>query len=76
MPKYEVPMKVTVFATVTVEAENEDDAIDAAHDKFVLQGLVGNGGRGETMLGVRGCGVSVWPGEETELDGEPKEIDK
>ena len=75
MPKYEVPMKVTVFATVTVEAENEDEAIDAAHDKFKMKGYAGNGGRGDKLVGVESDAVSLYPGEETELDGEPREVE-
>ena len=31
---YEVELRRTSFITVTVEAENEDDASDAAHEDF------------------------------------------
>jgi hypothetical protein len=34
MKTYRVTIRATVTKTVTVEAENEDDATDAAHEDF------------------------------------------
>lgn len=34
MKTYEVTIKATVYKTITVEANNEDDAYVAAHEEF------------------------------------------
>jgi len=42
MKAYKVTIRATVTKTVTVEAENEDDASDAAHEDF-RAGLLDHG---------------------------------
>ena len=34
MKTYEVTIKATIYKTLTVEAENEDEAYEAAHEQF------------------------------------------
>lgn len=34
MKTYEVTIKATIYKTITVEAENEDEAYGAAHEQF------------------------------------------
>jgi len=34
MKTYEVTIKATIYKTLTVEAANEDEAYEAAHEKF------------------------------------------
>jgi hypothetical protein len=34
MKTYEVTIKATIYKTITVEAANEDDAYEAAHEQF------------------------------------------
>ena len=37
MKTYEVTIKATIIKTYTVNAENEDNAINIAHDYFTVQ---------------------------------------
>ena len=72
--KYKVPFKTKVFITVTVEAENEDDAVEKAWD-HVGGGLlryIGNGGS-DQLVGVYDPAVSLFPSEEVEEDGAARE---
>lgn len=34
MKTYEVTIRATIYKTLTVEAENEDEAYEAAHEQF------------------------------------------
>ena len=59
MKKYKVEIPYIVFVTAKVEAENEDDAINAAFDEGAgLTGYCGNGG-GDKLVGVYGANLSV-----------------
>lgn len=64
MKKFRVTAAIPVFVSIEVEAENEDGAIEAAHEEgFSLTAFVGNGGT-DKLVGVRGSNMSVEPGEE------------
>lgn len=63
MKKFEVTAALPVFITVTVEAEDEDDAIDAAWESFSLRSYCGNGGIGNKLVGVDAPNVSIEAGE-------------
>lgn len=64
MKKFRVTAAIPVFVSIEVEAENEEDAIEAAHEEgFSLTSFVGNGGS-DKLVGVRGSNRSVEPGEE------------
>ena len=59
MKKYRVEVPYIVTVTAIVEAENEDEAIDAAFDEGAeLTGYCGNGGSNK-LVGVYGSNLSV-----------------
>jgi hypothetical protein len=53
MPKYIVEIPYLVFVTVTIEAENEEEAIDIALDEASIGAYCGNGGH-DKLIGVTG----------------------
>lgn len=60
MKKWTVYGSATIGVCVTVSAETEEDAIEAAYDEFDgLQGYVGNGGIGDKLVGVNNSAVSL-----------------
>lgn len=64
MKKFRVTAAIPVFVSIEVEAENEEDAIEAAHEGgFYLTSFIGNGGS-DKLVGVCGNNMSVEPGEE------------
>ena len=61
--KFNVYGTVYVAVTVTVEADNADDAIDKAYDECSgLSGYVGNGGS-DKLVGTNNSSVSLDAGE-------------
>ncbi len=66
MKKYDVHGTVPVVVTITVEAENEEAAIEIASREFNgVHSYVGNGGF-DKLIGVDGSNESI------DVDGEPK----
>ena len=66
MKKYDVHGMVPVVATITVEAENGEEAIEIAAKKFKgVHDYAGNGGLNK-LIGVAGSNESI------EADGEPE----
>lgn len=64
--EYDVHGSATIVVTVTVEAENGEDAIEKAKEVFGgLRPYSGNGGV-DKLIGVEGVNESI------ELDGEPE----
>lgn len=71
MPKFKVPFKVQVTVYVDVDADNKEDAIEKAGEEVYLEGYVGNGGKGDKIVGVSDENMTVYPSE----DFEPMEDD-
>jgi hypothetical protein len=71
MPKFKVPFKVEVTVYVEVDANDVDDAIEKASEEVYLEGYVGNGGKGDKIVGVSDENMTVYPSE----DFEPMEDD-
>jgi hypothetical protein len=63
MKKYEVNCVMPVFMTITVEADNEEDAIDKASDDMYLNGYCGNGARYGRLVGHSRENVCIEAGE-------------
>lgn len=75
MPKFKVPFKVEVTVYVNVDADNVDDAIEKASEEVYLEGYVGNGGKGDKIIGVSGENMTVYPSEDFEpIEGDVEEI--
>lgn len=71
--KFTVHGTATIYVSIVVEAENENDAIDVAYDEFGgIRGYAGNGGR-DKLVGVAESNVSIEPGDEYEFTGAEKE---
>lgn len=70
--KFRVYGTATIGITITVEAEDIEEAIDNAHDEFNgLRSYVGNGGR-DKLIGVQESNVSIDPGDDFEFtDADP-----
>lgn len=62
MATWKVFCTMPVFATITVDADNEDEAIEAAMQYASLTGYVGNGGT-DKMVGTGDSNVSLEPGD-------------
>jgi hypothetical protein len=61
--KYHVRFSMPVHFTVEVESEDEESAMDEAMQLAWLSGYVGNGGRGDKLVGTTEPNVSLDPGE-------------
>ena len=59
--KYTVTVPYAVFVSIEVEADSEYEAEEIAVDETGLQGLVGNGGLGDKMIGPvnRDCSIEA-----------------
>lgn len=68
MKKYKVEMVWPVYVTITVEAETEEEALEAAQDEAYMDSYCGNGGLGDKIVGVNDSHISIYPGE-MELEG-------
>lgn len=62
MTKFNVCFTVPVFVTVTIDAPNEEDAIEEAAEYASLTQFAGNNGY-DKLVGVTGSNVSVEPGD-------------
>lgn len=71
--KYLVSFAMPVYFTVTVEADNEDEAKEQALEYAELSSFTGNGGW-HKLVGVTESCVEIDPGEEI-LTGKGWEID-
>jgi len=68
MKKWTVYGNCVVGVAVTVSAETEEEAIEAAYDEFDgLTGYVGNGGIGDKLVGVNNSAVSLSTGGDYEF---------
>lgn len=57
--KYRVSVPYLVWASIEIDADDEDAAIDAAIGETSLRGQVGNGGRGDKLIGTSNQRVSI-----------------
>lgn len=62
MAKWEVNCAIPVFLTITVDADSEEQAIDAAMEAASLGSYVGNGGI-DKLIGTSKSNVSLEPGD-------------
>lgn len=62
MPTYKVDCAMPVFLSITVEADDEADAIDKAYEHMSLTGFCGNGGT-DKLIGTYEPNVSLEPGD-------------
>ena len=64
MKKYEVNCVMPVFMTITVEADNEEDAIDKAFEHVDLKDYAGNGAMFGKLIGTEERNVTLEAGIE------------
>jgi len=62
MKKFAVTAALPVFITATVEAADEEEAVDKAYEFFSLTAFAGNGGT-DKLVGVSESNVSIEAGE-------------
>ena len=67
MKRYRVSIPYACWVTVDVEAENEEEAIEAAFDNGAIGHFCGNGGN-DKLIGVYGDNVSIDVDDES-IDG-------
>lgn len=60
--KYKIPFEARVTVYVDVEAEDQESAIEEAHQQVYLSGYVGNGGHGK-LIGVSDKNMTVEAGD-------------
>jgi hypothetical protein len=74
MPKFKVWGKVICFVSKEVDAENPEDAVEKAYEKFGGVGsYVGNGGWNK-LIGVTGQDESIEAGDEIEWEVPEEEV--